>query len=265
VSACEQAAAIQGIPASAASSELAPGQFEVNLRHTDDPLKAADQAALLRHLVSSVARTHGFEATFMAKPFLNSSGSGMHVHLSLDDEKGRNVFAHGDAGESPHLRHAIGGLQATMHEALAIFAPDLNAFRRYTPMCFAPVNRRWGVNNRSVAFRVPGGPAEACRIEIRPPAACANPYLVLAAILAGVHHGLVNKLDPGSPAAGNVSNEVDSTLPADFSHGLDVLSNAPNIRSYLGAEYVDIYVALKRSELKKFMRTISPLEYAWYV
>jgi glutamine synthetase len=265
ISACETAAEIQGIPASAASSELAPGQFEVNLRYTDDPLAAADQAAFLRHLVTSVARAHGFEATFMAKPFLNASGSGMHVHLNLAHESGRNVFASDGKGESPLLRHAIGGLQATMHEALAIYAPDLNAFRRYTPMCFAPVNRRWGVNNRSVAFRVPAGPNEARRVEVRPPAASANSYLVLAAILAGMHHGIANEIDPGPPAIGNVGNDVDKTLPSEFSRALDVLASAPILKSYLGAGYVDIYVALKRAELKKFMGVISPAEYAWYL
>lgn len=263
--ACEKAAEVQEIPANAASSELAPGQFEVNLRHSDDSLKAADQAALLRHLVTSVARAHGFEATFMAKPFLSTSGNGMHVHLNLAHESGRNVFAADGEGESPLLRHAIGGLQATMHEALAIFAPDLNAFRRYTPMSFAPVNRCWGVNNRSVAFRVPGGPAAARRVEVRPPAAGANPHLVLAAILAGMHHGIANEIDPGPAAAGNVGNDVDATLPFELSRALDALSSAPIIKSYLGSEYVDIYVALKRAELKKFMHVISPTEYAWYV
>ncbi len=189
----------------------------------------------------------------------------MHVHLNLAHESGRNVFASDGTGESPLLRHAIGGLQATMHEALAIFAPDLNAFRRYTPMSFAPVNRRWGLNNRSVAFRVPGGPHEARRVEIRAPAACANPYLVLAAILAGMHHGIANEIDPGPPAIGNVGHDVDTTLPIEFSRALDVLSSAPIIKSYLGSDYVDIYVALKRAELKKFMGAISPQEYAWYL
>lgn len=262
---CEKAAEVQGLAASAASKELAPGQFEVNLRHTDDPLRAADEAALLRHLVTCVARSHKMEASFMAKPFLNAAGSGMHVHLNLAHEGGRNLFAPAGAEESPLLRHAIGGLQATLHEALAIFAPDINAMRRYTPMSFAPVNRRWGVNNRSVAFRIPGGPQSARRIEVRPPAACANPYLALAAILAGVHHGIAHEIECGPPAAGNVGNEVDETLPQELSRALDALESAPVLRSYLGGAYIDIYVALKRAELKKFMGLISPTEYAWYL
>jgi glutamine synthetase len=265
ISACDKAAEIQGIPASAASKELAPGQFEINLQHTDDPLKAADQAAMLRHLVTGVARSKGVEATFMAKPFLGSAGSGMHLHINLAHESGRNVFASGGAGESPLLRHAIGGMQATLHEALAIFAPDLNAFRRYMPMSFAPVNRRWGHNNRSVAFRVPAGPDEARRVEVRPPAACANPYLALAASLAGMHHGIADEIDPGAPAVGNVGNDIDQTLPSELSRALDELARAPVIRSYLGADYIDIYVALKRAEHRKFMGVISPTEYAWYL
>ena len=132
---------------------------------------------------------------------------------SIIDEAGNNVFDDGSVEGSDRLRHAIGGLQALMPESMAIFAPSLNSYRRFQPDMFAPVNRRWGVNNRSTGLRIPVSPGEARRVEHRVSGADANPYFALAAMLAGLHHGLVNKLDPGPAAAGNVSREPDSALP----------------------------------------------------
>jgi glutamine synthetase len=263
--AIEAAALAQGLPVSAASKEYAPGQFEINLMHTDDCAAAADHSALLRHTVVSVARAHGADATFLPKPWLARAGSGMHVHMSLVDAAGRNVFDDGNAAGSAQLRHAIGGLAATMGDAMAIFASNLNAYRRYVPNLFVPVNRRWGVNNRSTGLRVPTGDAAARRIEHRVAGADSNPYLVLAAMLAGVHHGLEKKLDPGAPFAGNASGEVDPTLPLDIDRAIAAFQGSALMREYLGAEYVDLYAEAKKGELKTFRAAISPQEYDWYL
>ena len=118
------------------------------------------------------------------------------------------------------------GCAALMPESMAIFAPSLNSYRRFAPDMFAPVNRRWGVNNRSAGLRVPVGPNDARRIEHRVAGADANPYLVLAAVLAGVHHGIVNKIDPGPPAVGNVSREPDRALPFTLDDALELLEDA---------------------------------------
>ncbi|MBV9569906.1 MAG: glutamine synthetase, partial [Alphaproteobacteria bacterium] len=195
-----RAAEHQRIPVCATSKEYAPGQFEANLKHQSDARRAADHAILLQQIVKAAAQTNGFDATFMAKPYIDRAGNGLHIHLSLLDESGRNIFDSDTQQGSQRLRHAVGGLQAAMGESMALFAPNVNSYRRFQPDMFAPVNRRWGINNRSAGIRVPAGPSEARRIEHRVPGADANAYLALAAVLAGVHHGLEAKLDPGPPA-----------------------------------------------------------------
>src|SRR6185295_10661832 len=136
---------------------------------------ASDHAIYLRQIVKAAALSQNMRASFMAKPYPDRSGSGQHVHLSLVDRAGRNVFDNGTAEGSELLRHAAGGLAQAMPESMAIFAPNLNAYRRFQPDMFAPVNRRWGVNNRSVGLRIPMSPGVARRVEHRVAGADANP------------------------------------------------------------------------------------------
>ena len=180
----------QNIPVGTTTSEFAPGQFEINLLHVDDPVLACDHAVLLKRAIKAVARQHGFVACFMAKPFEDDSGSGLHIHMSLVDKNGKNYFSHGrDKMASPpysaRLRHAIGGLKKTMAEATAIFAPNANSYRRLRPEMFAPVEPNWGSNHRNVAIRIPVSDEKNLRFEHRTSGADANPYLVSAAILDG--------------------------------------------------------------------------------
>jgi len=263
--ALNEAAAVQNVPASAASSEYAPGQFEVNLEHQSDARLAADHAVLLKQIVRAAARATGFEATFMAKPYPERSGNGLHIHASILDEAGNNIFDDGAAAGSQQLRHAIGGLQALMPESMALFAPSLNSYRRFQPDMFAPVNRRWGMNNRSAGLRIPVGPGSARRVEHRVSGADANPYFALAAVLAGLHHGLVNSLDPGPPAVGNVSREPDAALPFSIDDALAHLAKAQILQSYLGQETVALYGETKRLEVARFRKIVSPAEYDWYL
>ena len=261
----DEAAAAQGVPASGATAEFAPGQYEINLKHEDDAVRAGDHAVMLRHLIGALARKHSFLASFMAKPFVDQTGNGMHVHCSVMDEQGNNIFNDGTEDGSLKLRHAIGGLQATLGDAMAFFAPNLNSFRRFGPNLFVPVNRTWGYNNRSVAFRVPNGSPESRRVEHRVSGADANPYLVLAAILAGIHHGIVNEIDPGEPAEGNACEVMDEGIPFYLPSALKRLRNSDVMREYLGDRYVDVYAETKMLEYDKFQRAISPLEYDWYL
>jgi glutamine synthetase len=265
LSALAEAAEIQGVPVSATSKEYAPGQFEANLKHQSDARLAADHAVLLQQIVKAAARSCGFDATFMAKTYADRAGSGLHIHLSLLDGNGRNVFDDGTVEGSERLRHAIGGLQATMAESMALFAPSVNSYRRFQPDMFAPVNRRWGVNNRSAGMRVPAGPSEARRVEHRVAGADANPYFALAAVLAGVHHGLEHKLDPGPPAAGNVSRDPDLTLPFTIEDALARLEHASILPAYFGDETLALYRENKRIEASRVRRAIPPTEYAWYL
>ena len=255
----------QGIAVTTAISEFAPGQFEINLQHKDDILRVADEAALFRRVVKAVARRHGLEATFMPKPYANQTGSGMHVHFSLLDEGGRNLFDDGSPAGSATLRAAVGGLAATMREAMLIFAPSFTSFRRFGANMFVPVNGTWGPNNRSVAFRVPSGPGESRRIEHRIAGADANPYLVLAAVLAGALHGIDKRLDPGPAAAGNVCTTVDPTLPLNVPAALQAIRSAAVLPDWVGADYLALYAAVKEGEYAKFMGETFSREYAWYL
>lgn len=260
-----EAARRQRVPLSAASKEYAAGQFEANLKHQQDVQLAADHAIFLKQIVKEAARASGFEATFMAKPYRDRTGSGLHIHVSVLDRDGRNIFAGTDETGSELLRHAIGGLQALMPESMALFAPSQNSYRRFQPDMFAPVNRSWGINNRSAGMRIPAGPDESRRIEHRAAGADANPYLALAAVLAGVHHGLLNKLDPGTPAKGNVSKEPDPALPFTMDDALEKLAKADILPVYFGEETLTLYRETKRIETERLRRIIPPAEYDWYL
>ncbi len=261
----DRAALMQKIPASVTSAEFAPGQYEINLKHVDAPIAAADHCALLRHLVKGVARQHGIRATFMPKPFANRAGNGMHVHMSLVDTQGRNVFDDGSAEGSATLKHAIGGLLATLPESMALFAPSINSYRRFAPRLYVPVTKSWGIDNRSVAVRIPSGASASRRFEHRVAGADANPYLVLAALLAGVHYGLSNAVDPGPLWQGSACEEVDGDIPFDLPAALARLRASTILGSYLGESYVELYCATKEAELASFLDDITPREYQWYL
>ncbi len=259
------AARMQGVPLSAASKEYAPGQFEANLKHQTKVVSAADHAVFLKQIVKAAAHAHGFQATFMAKPYADRPGSGLHIHLSIVDQHGHNIFDNGTEDGSDQLRHAIAGLQALMPESMALFAPNVNSYRRFQPDMFAPVNRRWGYNNRSTGLRVPTGPGEARRVEHRVAGADANPYLALAGVLAGALHGLTTKADPGKPAVGNVSREPDMALAFTLDDALAKLDQAAALKTYLGEEALALYRETKRIEAQRLRRVITAAEYDWYL
>lgn len=261
----EAACAVQAVPCSTSISEYGAGQFEVNLEHRADPVAAADDALLLRRIIGAVARTHGMEATFMSKPFPEQAGSGLHVHVSIADDKGANRFAPGRKGGDALLGHAAAGLMATLAEGMAIFAPNPNVYRRFKANNFTPVTLDWGENNRSVAFRVPVSQAAARRIEHRASGAEANPYLVMAAVLAGIHHGIANRLDPRPMASGNAGAEVDPSLPMTLPDALRALRAATVLPQWLGRDYPAIYATVKEAEYAAFQATISKQEYDWYL
>ena len=150
-----RAATAQGLPAETLMSEYSPGQFEITLHHRDDALRAVDEAVMFKRLLRGVAQKHGLIACFMAKPFTARAGSGLHVHVSLNDALGANLFASEDPAGTPALRHAIGGMRATMAESMAVFAPNANSYRRFVSESYAPIAPIWGINNRTVSLRIP--------------------------------------------------------------------------------------------------------------
>jgi glutamine synthetase len=259
---------LQGVPLEGAISEYAPGQLEITLRHRPDALRAADEAVMYKRIAKGVAARCGFEATFMAKPFAERSGCGLHLHVSVNDSSGRNIFASEDAAGAAPLRHAIGGLKAALAESMAIFAPNANSYRRFRANSYAPVAPTWGVNNRTVALRVPAGPASGRHIEHRVAGADANPYLAVAALLAGVHHGLTHKLDPGEPVSGDgyaAAAASGERLPTNWSSALELMDRSAILKDYLGARFAATFAKVKRIEQDRFEAVVSPLDYDWYL
>ncbi len=255
----------QNIPATVASSEYAPGQFEINLKHTSDVLKSADDAALLRRVIKETAIKNNHEASFLSKPFVNQTGSGMHVHISIFDKNNNNVFSDTNKEGSQKLAHAIAGLQKTTYESFLIFASNLNSYRRFKPNQFVPVNTSWGLNNRSVAFRVPSSEKDSTRIEHRFSGAESNSYLVLAAILSGIHYGLVNKLQPSKSRTDNACAEIDSQMPTSINKAISLFESSKFCNDYFSSDFVKLYTDLKRKEQEAFHLEISDLEYKWYL
>jgi glutamine synthetase len=260
------AADAQGVPLEGAIAEYAPGQIELTLHHKPDALRAADEAVMYKRLAKGVAAAHGLEATFMAKPFAERAGSGLHLHVSVNDAEGRNIFASDDAAGAPPLRHAVGGLMAGLAEGMAIFAPNANSYRRFRANSYAPVAPTWGVNNRTVSLRVPAGPPSGRHVEHRVAGADANPYLALAALLAGVHHGLTQRLDPGPPVVGDgyaVAAASGQRLPANWFAATDAFAASQTLRDYLGDRFVSMFTTVKRTEQDRFFAAVSPLDYDW--
>lgn len=255
----------QKLPAFAAVAEYAPGQFEINLNHRPDPLSACDDAVQLKRLLKALARRHGLTATFMAKPYAHCSGSGMHIHVSLVNSDGCNVFSAPLDAPPTRLGHAIGGLLETMVESMPLWAPNVNSYRRFQADSFVPLGPNWGPNNRTVAVRIPAGPEGARRLEHRVAGADANPYLVMAAVLAGIHHGLEQEADPGKPVAGNAALHGPRSLPLTLPAALAALRAGSVVPAVIGEEFCAVYCASRAAEQQAFDRTITPLEYDWYL
>jgi glutamine synthetase len=264
------AAAAQGLPAETLMSEYAPGQFEITLAHRTDALRAVDEAILFKRLLRGVAARHGYVATFMAKPFAERAGSGLHLHLSLgrqrDDGSLENLCAADDPAGSLVLRHMIGGMRATMAESFAVFAPNANSYRRFQSASYAPVAPIWGINNRTVSLRVPAGPPESRHVEHRVAGADANLYLAAATVLAAADYGIRYELDPGEPISGNgYALERRREFPATWHEALERAAASEFLRAALGPETHAIYLAIKRQECALFSAQVSELDYGWYL
>jgi glutamine synthetase len=201
----------------------------------------------------------------MPKPYRTHAGSGTHLHISLLDAQGRNVFADEDPHGNEQLRHAIGGLAATMNDAMAICAPTANSYRRFQPEAYVPLNACWAANNRGVAFRVPHGPAIDRRVEHRVAGADANPYLLAAIVLAGIHLGLTRRLDPGPPLQGNAYRDTTPTIPRTWPEALAAFERSEFAREYLGERFARLYAETRRGEMMEYLSQVPALDFDWYL
>lgn len=255
----------QGIPADAVISENGAGQFEINMTHVADALRAADDAVHFKSLVRGIARKHGFAGTFMAKPYGFRAGSGMHVHFSLLDEDGRNVFDNGGEAGTPLMRHAVGGLLATMQQCALTFAPHENSYRRLRPDAHAPTNVAWGYENRTASIRIPGGNPRARRIEHRVAGADANPYLVLASILGGALLGIERQVAPSEPITGNAYLKDLPQLPPDWASAIDAFEDGPDVGEIFSRRLQKMLIECKKQELRRFSENVTDFEYHSYL
>ncbi len=261
-------AAKAGIKAETMISEYAPGQYELTLHYRDDVMQAADDLMRLKRIVRMQARLHGVTACFMAKPNEDYAGSGMHFHVSMRDASGRNVFVEAEEGKwNETILHALGGLRDTMGESMLVFAPHANSWRRFASQSYAPVSPTWGVNNRSVALRIPAGDIRARRIEHRPAGVDANPYLVAATVLAGIRHGLKNKIDPGPETTGNgyEGGEDAPAIPVDWRMAIEAARGSAFLKEALGEDMHRTFTAIKAAEHARVMRTVSEVDYDLYL
>ncbi|MBY6202360.1 glutamine synthetase family protein [Maritalea mobilis] len=237
------------IPADTTISEAGPGQFEINLMHQADALKAADDAWLFKIAVKGLARQHGFAASFMAKPYPDYSGNGLHTHFSVLDAEGNNIFDERRAGGEARLGHAIAGCMAAMPGSMLVFAPHASSYDRLVPGAHAPTGIAWAHENRTTALRVPSGGPAARRIEHRVAGGDINPYLFLAAVLGAALNGLEDEATPPPPITGNAYDKDLAQLPGSWAEAIEAFDQSPEIARIFPEEIRRNFLATKRQEL----------------
>ena len=251
---CEE----QGIRIDTLSQEMGPAQFEINFLH-GNAIELADQVFLFKRTIREAAIEHEMHATFLAKPMADDAGSALHIHQSIVDKEGNNIFSNSDGSPSDFFRGYLGGLQRYMPEAMLIFAPYVNSYRRFMNPDSSPVNLAWAIDNRTVGLRVPDSPPEARRVENRLAGSDVNPYLTIAASLACGYLGMVEGIEPTQEAEGSAYGG-DFDLHQHIYSAIDAMRGSDAMRSMLGDEFVTLYTALKVEEYREFQEIITPYE-----
>ena len=255
----------QDLPIDTLIKEAARSQYEINLFHQPDALLAADQGLLLQRAIKGVANQLGMRATFMAKPFGDIEGNGMHIHCSLINPDGTNAFNNDTDQGNQLLRHAIAGCLATMSDCMLIFAPHMNSYRRFQRASHAPTAANWGYENRTVSVRVPKDSHQAIRLEHRVSGADANPYLVISAIIAGMLYGIENKLEAPEPIEGDGYSQCEANLPRHWFEALQSFKQSTFIKDYFGAEFQKVFSEAKQQEMDEFDKHVTAMEHAAYL
>lgn len=258
-------AKVQGIALETLVSENGPGQFEVTLKYSSDVMRMADNATLFKRTIKEISRKHGLIATFMAKPYGHCAGSGMHVHMSVKDAAGQNIFAGTPERGSERIYHAVGGIIRAMPDTMITLAPHANSYRRFAPGVHAPTYGDWGHDNRMAALRVITAEPDATRLEHRVAGADCNPYLAFAALLGSALIGLEQKLDPGPESHGTTRSPDAPPLPIAWSSAVDRFAGSEVVGQIFGTEFQRLYTACKRQEISEMRKRISDVEYDAYL
>ena len=251
---CEKA----GLDIDTMIHESGAAQLEVNFLH-GDPLRLADEVLLFKRIVRQVALEKDVYATFLAKPMSNQPGSAMHIHQSILDASGKNIFSMANGRDSALFRNYIGGLVRLLPQVAPMFAPNVNSFRRMRPDSDAPVNVQWGPDNRSCGLRVPIANAKNRRVENRLPGADANPYLAIASSLVCGYIGMVERMQPPKAISGNAYHRA-RTLPRSLEVALDRFNHCRPVKALLGEEFFELFFAIKDTELLNYQSVISSWE-----
>lgn len=239
--------------------EDGPAQMEINLLH-GDPLELADQVFLFKRTAREAALRHKMYTTFMAKPHGKEPGSAMHIHQSIVDVRTRrNIFSNDDGTPSPLFFAHIAGLQKYLPAAMALFAPNVNSYRRITRAQLAPINVQWGYDNRTAGLRVPVSGPENRRIENRVGGADANPYLAIAASLACGYLGMIENLQPTEPISVS-AHDMPFSLPRALDEALRRLQASDALKRVLGESFVAAFSIVKSAEAEVFLQVISSWE-----
>jgi glutamine synthetase len=247
------------IDADTAISEAGIGQFEINLLHSTDVMKVADDTWLFKMLVRGLARKHGFAASFMAKPYEDWPGNGMHMHFSMLDDEDSNVFDDGSREGSDVLRNAVAGCLQAMPGSMLLLAPHANSYARMVPGAHAPTGIGWAYENRTAALRIPSGNRKARRIEHRVAGGDINPYLMMAGVLGSALIGIEDKLTPPPPVTGNAYDLDLPQLPTTWQDAIDAFASSPEMARIFAPQMIDNLVRTKRQEIR-YMAELSPEE-----
>lgn len=247
------------IDADTAISEAGIGQFEINLLHSADVLKVADDTWLFKMLAKGLARRHGFAASFMAKPYANWPGNGMHLHFSLTDRAGKNLFDNGGPQGSELLRQAVAGCLDGMADTMLLLAPHANSYDRLVPGAHAPTAICWSYENRTAALRIPSGSPKARRIEHRVAGGDINPYLMIAGVLGTALTGIEDGLTPPPPITGNAYGLDLPQLPETWQDAIDTFAGSARMARVFAPQLIDNLVRTKRQELR-YMAELSEAE-----
>lgn len=265
--ALKESFAVQGLPFEGVLKEAAPAQYEINVAYSDDPLAYCDQIIRMQRSIRAIAERFGVAASFMPKPMENQAGNGMHIHCCLMNENRVNAFDSGDSKGTPLLEQAVAGCLEIMSDTQLIFAPSYNAYRRFQAGNHAPTQPNWGYDNRTTAVRIPASPSHATRIEHRVACADSNPYLAIAALLAGMASGIERQLIPAEPISGNawVEDKDKVCLPGHMAEAIKRFSQSGAIGDTLSQEFQFAYTELKRQELLEFELRVTDFELETYL
>lgn len=249
----------QSIPLTSVLCEYGDSQFEMNLDHSGDISHHCRDLLMLKRSVKNIAAANGQLASFMAQPLSESGGSGCHIHISVLDKDGNNIFS----ADEGNLINAIGGLMDTMGQSMAVCAPFANSYRRYKEEGWSPNAANWGRNHRLVSLRIPISGEKDRRVEHRIAGADVNPYLLTAAVLAGIHHGLTNKIDPGPESIEGQPPHQGRKIPTRWREALVAFEGSEILQGYFGEAFYDFYCRAKFAEEENFHLEVSDRDYGW--